>query len=68
MKIEYRDLLAMGATKRQLEAYSNTEPLTIQQDEEGTYSMTGAVFEASGMTAEEVLDTLEVFGASWDEE
>ena len=67
MKIEYRQLLQMGATERRLEAYSNTDPLTIQQDEDETYSMTGAIV-ASGMTAEQVLEALEGLRASWDEE
>lgn len=58
MKIEYRDLVAMGATKMQLETYSNTDPFTIRLDDDGTYSTTGAV-EASGMTAEAVLELLD---------
>lgn len=58
MKIEYRDLVAMGATEKQLETYSNTDPFTIRQDDDGTYSTTGAV-EASGMTAEAVLELLD---------
>jgi hypothetical protein len=67
MKIEYPQLLQMGATERQLEAYSNTDPLTIQQDGDEMYSMDGAIV-ASGMTAEQVLDALEGLRASWDEE
>jgi hypothetical protein len=57
MKIEYRDLVAMGATEKQLDTYSNTDPFTIRLDDDGTYSTTGAV-EASGMTAETVLGLL----------
>lgn len=67
MKIEYRDLLALGATERQLEAYSNTDPLTITQDEDGFYQITGAV-EATALTPEQVLEELEALRASWDEE
>ncbi len=67
MKVEYRHLSQMGATERQLEAYSNTDPLTIQQDENELYSMTGVIL-ASGLTAEQVLDALEGIRASWDEE
>lgn len=58
MKIEYRDLVAMGATEKQLETYSNTDPLTITQDDDGTYSTTGAV-EAYGMTAETLFELLD---------
>jgi hypothetical protein len=58
MKIEYRDLIALGATEKQLETYSNTDPLTITQGEDGTYSIAGVV-EASGMTAEAVFELLD---------
>lgn len=67
MKIEHRDLLAMGATERQLEAYSNTDPLTIKQDVNGLYQIRGAV-EACDLSAQEVLAVLEGLRESWDEE
>lgn len=67
MKIEYRDLVAMGATMKQLDTYSNTDPLTIKQNANGLYSIAGAV-EASDLTAEQVLGELEALRASWDEE
>lgn len=67
MKIEYRDLVAMGATKKQLETYSNTDPLTITQDVDGFYHISGAV-EVVGLSAQEVLAVLDGFRESWDEE
>lgn len=58
MKIEYRDLISLGATEKQLEAYAYTDPFTIRLDDDGTYSTTGVV-EASGMTGEAVLELLD---------
>lgn len=67
MKIEYRDLVAMGATEKQLETYSNTDPLTIVQDTEGFYQISGAV-EYADLSAQEVLAVLDGLRESWDEE
>lgn len=67
MKLEYRDLLNLGATERQLEAYSNTDPLTITQGKDGFYSISGAL-EATALTADQVLAVLDGLRDSWDEE
>lgn len=58
-KIELRELESMGATERQIEAYNETDPLSIYLNEEtGEYSMNG-IEERSGMTAQDVLDMLD---------
>lgn len=67
-KIELRELESMGATERQIEAYNETDPLSIYLNEEtGEYSMKG-IEERSGMTAQDVLDMLDSLCDSWDEE
>lgn len=67
-KIELRELECMGATERQIEAYNETEPLSIYLNEEtGEYSMMGAI-ECRGMKAQDVLDTLGDLRDSWNEE
>ena len=65
-KIERSELERMGATDRQIEAYSETDPLNIYIDGTGKYSMDG-VIEGSGMTAQEVLEALDGLRDSWDE-
>lgn len=67
MKIEYRDLVAMGATEKQLETYSNTDPLAITQDVDGFYHIIGAV-EVVDLSAQEVLAVLDGLRESWNEE
>ena len=47
------------------EVYSNTDPLTIVEETDGTYSMHGC-FEQTGMTAEEVNSFLEELGSEED--
>ena len=67
-KIELGELECMGATKRQCEAYNETDPLSIYLNEEtGEYSMKG-IEERGGMAAEDVLDILDSVRDSWDEE
>ena len=67
-KIELGELERMGATKRQVEAYNETDPLSIYLNEEtGEYSMKG-IEERGGMTAQDVLDILDSLRDSWDEE
>lgn len=63
-RIEYHQLRAMGATETQLEAYSNTDPLTIYECD-GKYSMHGCV-EANNLTAADVLDYLSAFAEDDD--
>ena len=67
-KIELGELERMGATKRQIEAYNETDPLSIYLNEEtGEYSMKG-IEERGGMTAQDVLDMLDSLRDLWDEE
>ena len=66
-KIELGELERMGATKRQIEAYNETDPLSIYLNEEtGEYSMKG-IEERGGMTTQDVLDILDSMRDSWDE-
>ena len=64
-KIERNELERMGATDRQIEAYSETAPLNIYIDGTGKYSMDG-VIEGSGMTAQEVLEALDGLRDLWE--
>lgn len=57
IRIEYRQLRAMGATASQLDAYSNTDPLNIYETD-GVYSMRGCI-DADDLTAADVLDYLD---------
>lgn len=67
-RIEERDLIAMGATKEQLEAYNETDPLNIRYDcIAETYSVTGCM-DGNGMSACELLDFLQNIYDSWSEE
>lgn len=67
-KIELRELEYMGATPRQIEAYNETDPLSIYLNEEtGEYSMKG-IEDRREMTAQDVLDMLDSLRDSWDEE
>lgn len=66
-RIELRELEYMGATERQIEAYNETDPLSIYLNEgTGEYSMKG-IEERGGMTAQDVLDMLNSMRDSWDE-
>lgn len=42
-RIEMYDLLVLGATEKQIETYSNSDPLTIYQVGENLYQMSGIV-------------------------
>ena len=67
-RIELRELEYMGATPRQIEAYNETDPLSIYLNEEtGEYSMKG-IEERREMTAQDVLDMLDSLRDLWDEE
>lgn len=66
-KVEYQELERIGADERQLEAYSNTDPLEIYYDtNKCLYSMTGAI-EENNLTAQEVLDSLSNIYNSWND-
>lgn len=66
-RIELRELEHMGATERQIDAYNETDPLSIYLNEEtGEYSING-IEERGGMTAQDVLDMLDSLSDSWDE-
>ena len=43
IRIEYRDLVSMGANDEQLNTYSNTDPFSIFKTDENTYITTGVV-------------------------
>lgn len=67
-KIELGELERMGATKRQIEAYNESDPLSIYLNEETEeYSMKG-IEERGGMTAQDVLDMLDSLRDLWGEE
>lgn len=58
-RIEMYDLLVLGATEKQIETYSNSDPLTIYQVGENLYQMSGIVdylTDADGLL--EMLDEL----------
>lgn len=58
-KIEFAELLRMGATEKQLETYSNSDPLAIYETGSGEYKMIG-IIEQDGMAAHDVLEMLDV--------
>lgn len=58
-KIEFAELLRMGATERQLAIYSNSDPLAIYETSSGEYKMIG-IIEQDSMTAQDVLEMLDV--------
>ena len=62
MRIEYADLVLMGATDAQLDTYSNSDPLKITRDEQGAYKITG-IIEADGLDASGVLDILDALAS-----
>lgn len=67
-KIESGQLESLGATPRQIEAYNETDPLTIYYDTESEkYSMVGAI-ECADMSAQDLLDFLGEMRDSWDDE
>lgn len=58
-RIEMYDLLVLGATEKQIETYSNSDPLTIYQVGENLYQMSGIIdylTDADGLL--EMLDEL----------
>lgn len=57
-KIEFAELLRMGANEKQLETYSNSDPLAIYETANGEYKMIG-IIEQDNMTAHDVLDILD---------
>lgn len=57
-KIEFAELLRMGATEKQLETYSNSDPLAIYETDSGEYKMIG-IIEQDNMTAHDVLEMLD---------
>ncbi len=57
-RIEFAELLRMGATEKQLETYSNSDPLTIYETDSGEYKMTG-IIELDNMAAHDVLEMLD---------
>ena len=60
-KLEYAALAKLGATKEQLNIYSNTDPLDIYINGDGTYSVTG-VIEAREITGSDLLGLLDSLG------
>lgn len=65
--LHHRDLVAMDATDRQLEAYNNTDQLNIFRNADGSYSIRG-VWDAHFQGAEQLLAFLDEVRDSWDEE
>ena len=60
-KLEYAALAKLGATKEQLNIYSNTDPLDIYINDDGTYSVTGAI-EACEITESDLLGLVDSLG------
>lgn len=60
MKIYGNEKTNLTLTDKAFEVYSNTDPLKIIEEDDGTYSMTGC-FERYGMSAEQVNSVLESF-------
>ena len=60
-KLEYAALAKLGATKEQLNIYSNTDPLDIYINDDGTYSVMGAI-EACEITESDLLGLLDSLG------
>jgi len=59
IRIEYRDLVLMGATQKQLDTYSNTDPLSIYQIGDNFYKVTGVT--ECETDAQGILDLLDCF-------
>jgi hypothetical protein len=57
VKIEFAELQAMGATRAQLDTYSNSDPLVIYQTSEEKYTISGIV--EAETDANGVLDILD---------
>ena len=67
-RIELKALENMGATPRQIEAFIDTDPLSIYLNEEtGEYIILGT-WEYRAETAQDLLEFLDVMHNSWDEE
>lgn len=66
-RIEHGDLQRMGATNRQLRAYDQSDPLDIRKIGD-TYEVEWAGSRAAGLSAQGVLDWLESFAGSLEEE
>ena len=60
MKIYGNEKTNLELTDKAFAVYSDTDPLKIIEEDDGTYTMTG-VFERYGMTAEDVNRVLESF-------
>lgn len=67
-RIELKALENMGATPCQIEAFIDTDPLSIYLNEEtGEYIILGA-WEYRAESAQDLLEFLDVMHNSWDEE
>lgn len=64
-KIEYRDLERMGASDRALQAYFDTDPLTITETNE-MYTVRGCVEPSGPLSAVELLKFLDDLGAEFE--
>ena len=62
MKIYGNDKTNLVLSDKAFEVYSNTDPLKIIEEDDGTYSMTGCI-ERHGMTEDDVNTVLEEFGS-----
>ena len=67
MKIEYKQLVNLGLSKMALDFYTNTDPLTIHRNDDGSYSVAGCVEFTSANDSEFIAD-MESFAAAFVEE
>lgn len=67
-RIEYRDLLYLGASNAVLDMYSSTDPLKIVEKANGTFHMSGAFGDVDFSNGPELIEYLEDFVNLIDDE
>lgn len=60
-RIEYRDLLSLGASDAVLDMYSSTDPLKIVEKANGTFHISGAFGDVDFNDGPELIEYLEDF-------
>ena len=59
-QIEWRELRIIGCSQKALDFYSNTDPLAIYKNDDGTYSIAGC-FECTAEDGAGLCDVLDSF-------
>lgn len=67
-RIEYRDLLFLGASNAALDLYSSTDPLKIVEKANGTFHISGAFGDVDFSSGPELIEYLEDFAKLIDDE